>query len=135
MKSLAIADGYLIVLAKGEPIIRTLEDHFKSKEIKSGFINGLGAVSTVELGFYDLEAKQYQWTQFEQPYEITSLSGVVSESSLHIHVTLAGSDNQAIGGHLKEAIVGGTCEIYLKSFERSIRRATDDQTGLNLLDI
>ena len=67
--------------------------------------------------------------------EITSLNGTITESAIHIHATLADKNFQTVGGHLKEAIVGGTCEIYLEQIKATLERKADAETGLNLIDL
>jgi predicted DNA-binding protein with PD1-like motif len=54
---------------------------------------------------------------------------------IHAHITIADQQFGTFGGHLKEAIVGATCEIYLTRLRGKIQRIKDEITGLNLLDI
>ena len=135
MKIRQVSNGYILVLQKGEKLVDTLSGVCADKNIKAGYLSGLGAVTEAELGFYDLDAKKYHWKMFNGLFEITNLNGTVSYTTLHIHITLAGKDYQAIGGHLKEATVGGTCEVYIQVFEDSFVRKFDSTTGLNLLQL
>ena len=51
---------YLIFLEKGEEIVKTLTNFCKEKNINSGYIHGIGAVSEAELGAYSLTDKKYK---------------------------------------------------------------------------
>jgi predicted DNA-binding protein with PD1-like motif len=40
-----------------------------------------------------------------------------------------------MGGHLREAVVSATCEIWLSSFRDGIGRKKSGESGLDLLDL
>lgn len=125
-------------LIKGEEIISTVTQFCKSQNIMSGELLGIGAVEKAELGFYYLDRKEYEWRKFENPMEIVSLTGNIAlvdgEPFLHIHTVLSDSNFQTVGGHMKEGVVGATCEIYLNKFETNLTRIFDDITGLKLIE-
>ncbi len=125
------------MLSKGEPLVRTVVEFCSQHQITAGWLNGIGAVDGAEIGYYDLGHKTYQWQKLDGLYEILSISGNVSTWSeqiiLHLHIELADSRLQTIGGHLKEAKVGGTAEIYLQVFDQLLTRAEDPATGLKLI--
>jgi predicted DNA-binding protein with PD1-like motif len=54
---------------------------------------------------------------------------------LHLHVALARRDLTVMGGHLAEAVVHPTLEVWLRTEELPVRRARDAATGLDLLDL
>lgn len=130
--------GYVIRLEKGERLVEKLTEFCKEKNIHSGIFNGIGAVLAAEIGFYNLGKKEYEFKKFNQLLEIASLIGNVSlvdgEPFLHIHVVVSDNNFQCFGGHLKEAIVGATCEVYLTDFELTLVRKFDSEIGLNLLE-
>jgi len=132
--------NYLICLDKGELLIESLTDFVKQQGIAGGWISAVGAAAWAELGFYELEAKEYCWKKFEKLLEITSLQGNVSwkgeEPFLHLHGTFSDEDMSAIGGHVKELEVGGTCEVFLHIWNSDqLTRYQDPETGLNLLNL
>jgi hypothetical protein len=135
-------DGYnwLVRLEKGEPLVASLVKLVKQEGVSGAWISGLGAAQSAELGFYDLDTKQYHWKKFDQLMEITSLQGNVAwngeEPAVHMHGTFSDSNMQAFGGHVKELIVGGTCEVLLhRWYEGKLNRSEDPETGLKLLDL
>lgn len=133
------ATGFIIRLSKGEKIIEQLQRFCRDKGIFGAHISGIGGATRVEVGFYDLDTREYHFIEYTQTLEITSLSGNVSqvdgEPFLHLHVTLSDENNAAFGGHLKEAVVGGTCEIYLVDYGIPVERTVDEETGLKLLSL
>lgn len=129
----------LIRLSRGEKLIENLNLVATREKLPAAWLQGLGGTESAELGFYDLETKEYRWRTFPDLMEITSLQGnlawVDDTPKWHVHVTLSGRDYGAIGGHVKELVVGGTCEIRLCAFDTSLVRRHDEAIGLDLLDL
>jgi len=130
----------LIRFDKGDLLVKNLTELVKSEDIRGAWLNGLGAALWVELGFYSLEQKSYQWEKLDKLLEITSLQGNISwhqnEPVAHIHGTFADDEMRVVGGHVKELSVGGTCEVILNRLSIGARliRKKDDTTGLATFD-
>ena len=129
--------NYVVRLEKGELIMESLTTLMEQFQVKSGFLYGLGGALWAELGFYSLEWQEYEFTKIDELFEISNMTGNIArvddEPFLHVHATVAGRDLQARAGHLKEAAVGGTVEVYITPFEQSVERVHDDEVGLKLL--
>jgi predicted DNA-binding protein with PD1-like motif len=130
--------GYIIRLFRGEKVIETLTDFCARQAVTCGVFSAIGAVEQAELSFYDLPTKTYESAVFPEAKEVVSMTGNVAvlaeKPFLHTHVVLSDSSMQPVGGHLKEAIVAVTLEVYLTVFDVHVSRTFDDTTGLNLLD-
>lgn len=126
-------------LAKDENIIANLTKLCQEQGIKAGYLHGLGAAQTCELGYYHLDKKEYEFTKIDELVEIVALNGNISQVSgkpfLHIHAVVADKDLKTYGGHLKEGVTGGTCEVYISVFDEPINRAHDEDIGLNLMQL
>lgn len=133
--------NYFIRLTKGEELISTLTEFVKVEQVSGAWLSGLGAALSVELGYYDLEKNTYLWQRIERTLEITGLNGNVAwakdDPVLHIHGSFFDKEMKGYGGHVKELVVGGTCELFLHIKQESDRltRSRDEDTGLSLLDI
>jgi predicted DNA-binding protein with PD1-like motif len=135
-------DGYnwIVRLSRGEKLIEGLVDLVRRQGLPNCWISGMGGAQALELGFYELDKKTYKWQQFEGLFEIVSLQGNIvggqGEPQIHIHGSFAGPDFRALGGHVKELTVGGTCELLLHQwYGDGMMRFLDESTGLNLLDL
>jgi hypothetical protein len=135
-------DGYnwLVRLNKGDLLVSSLIEFAREQQIRGAWVSGVGGALWAELGFYDLEQKQYHWQKLDQPLEITSLQGnltlTANGPALHIHGTFSDKNMQAFGGHVKELAVAGTCEILLhRWYKDALTRSFDDEVGLQLLDL
>jgi uncharacterized protein len=137
MKSIKVNDGYLVRCDIGDEIISSLKDFAAQNKIYSGTIIGIGSIKDPELGYYDIEKKEYIRRQFEGDYELLSLAGnfarLGDEIVLHGHVSLSDAQFRVIGGHLFKANVAVTTEFYIRPGGIELNRGHDDQTGLNLL--
>ena len=63
---------------------------------------------------------------------VTEMNG---ETYIHLHAVFGDHDARAFGGHLKSAVIGATCEMFIEPVENVIDRVKDDKTGLNIFDI
>lgn len=129
--------GYLIRLLKGENLVETLTSFCAQQQIHAGVFSAIGSAAKAELGYFNPEKKEFSFTSFTQSLEIVSLWGNVSlvgdKPFLHIHAVLSDDKLACHGGHLKEAVIGPTCEVFLTDLQMTISREYDESIGLNLL--
>ena len=133
--------NYTLRFNKGEQFVEQLTKFVSDKNIRGGWIVGLGGFSWAEIGYYNLESQDYKWTKYDGPLELTNLTGNIAwkdnDLALHLHATISGIRLEAVAGHLKEAEVSGTVEIFLHVWDNpeGLNRSRDTDTGLNLLDL
>lgn len=129
---------WLIKLSQGEEIILSLRMIAKEHKIKGGFFFGLGSVKDPELGYFDLNLKDYTHQRFRGDYEVTSLVGNISYKNkdpiVHAHVNLSGKNFLSFGGHLFSGQTNATMEILLLPLEEKITRKFNETLNLSLLD-
>ena len=131
-------DRFVIRIDKGEEIVSVLQKFCSDVGVKLGSVSGIGAVNKVVIGFFDHEKKEYYQKEFNQKFEILSLSGNVTtmkgESYIHLHITLSDSECKAFGGHLNSAVVSSTCEVIIEKIDGSVDRELSEEIGLNLIE-
>ncbi len=117
----------------------TLLGFCRDNGIVCGWISGLGAFEKAEIGYYYLSHQQYDFKVFEEELELTNLTGNIAldgdELVLHLHATVGDRGFHAFAGHLKEATIGASCEIYLTPIDARVTRTFDPEIGLKLLDL
>ena len=127
----------VVVVQRGEELHAALNAYAREHGLQGAWMQGLGGSGTVTLGFYDIETKTYEWNTFNTPLEIVNLTGdltiVDGEPFWHVHGTFGTREYQAIGGHVKELVVGLTCEILVTPLDAALTRTFDDETGLKLI--
>jgi|SRR5690606_30080683 len=132
--------NYIVRIERGEKVIDCLTKLAQEQKLPSCWLSGLGGASSVELGFYDLEAQQYNWRKIDEPLEIAGLQGNItwteSSPAFHIHGVFAKDDLSTIAGHVREIVVSGTCEILLhRWYGENLTKSIDPDTGLKLLNL
>ncbi len=131
---------HMIRIDPGEKIMATLLEYLDGKEteIPSGFLTGIGATSSCEIGWYDLTDEEYRTKPVDENCEITSLIGNIAwiEGSpmVHAHITLGKKDYSIVGGHLVEGTVSITCEIWIQGTPIHVTRKPGLFKGLKLID-
>lgn len=137
MKEYSDGTNYLLRFDRGEEVITTLLRWARDRKPDGAFLTGLGAVERPHLGYFDAEKKGYIDKEFEGEFEIASLSGNLAWDGVdpvaHIHVTIAGPNFLAFGGHLYSAVVSGTVEIAVITFASKLERKYKEELNLKLL--
>lgn len=123
-------------LEKGEPVVETLTALCQQLCLRSGWVQAIGAVDRIELGAWDSTERIYHRQVWEQALEVSSITGNImlkdGKPFLHLHATIAGHDFVARAGHLFEARVNPTLEVFIGSFDHPLERRFDEATGLYL---
>lgn len=137
MESKQFGTKLLIRLDPGDELVASIMTVCKEHDIRLGSISGIGAVNRAVVGLFRTGSKEYIKDELTGDFEITALMGNVStmdgNTYLHLHATLADEAHNAFGGHLNEADVSATAEIWIDVVEGEIDRAFDTTIGLNLL--
>jgi len=134
MKLRSEKGAYLLRLEKGDEIIASLKKVAEENISTGGFIFGMGAVNKATIGIYNPEKGEYFQKTFEGDLEVGNLIGNISyledsdEPVIHCHVTLADHSLSAYTGHLFEAYVSVTLEVYIRVFNKKLRRAPEPGT-------
>lgn len=127
-------------LQRGEEIIASVAELCKKEKIGLAEIKGIGACDRAVIGLYKMDKQHYVKTLLEEDMEMVSLNGNVTLSSegevyIHCHVAFGTEGGRLLGGHLNEAVVSGTAEIFIDVLDGSVKRTVDPETGLNVFDI
>lgn len=125
-------------LEKGEEVIVSLKELCEKECIDVASITGIGASDNAIIGVFSVSDKKYEKKNITGDMEITSICGNITRQKgapyIHVHATLASLD-KVYGGHLNEAIISATAEIFVQVMDAKIDRFFDEKTGLNLMEI
>lgn len=129
---------WLVVLDKDQKILQTLTTIVEKENIKGGHLSAIGALKNAELGFYELHKQDYIRKQFNVgDFELISMNGNISLKDgapyVHAHAALGKEDFSVFGGHLFEAEVAVTAEIYITPFGAMPERQLNTEIGLATL--
>jgi len=137
MRSKKVENGYLLRIDKGEEIMAEITGFITAEGIQAGVLSGIGALTNVELGYFNRDRQEYQKQKFDNIYELLSLAGNISyidgKPMVHAHCVLGQNDYGLIGGHLFAGEVAVTGEVFIQTFKERINRAMNPDLKLNLL--
>lgn len=102
-----------------EDFVDSLSKFLEEKKISSAvIISGVGMLCDFEIGWFNIETKEYETRRDPIPHELISVSGNVSKKDgkpfAHLHVALASQTHRLFGGHLFKGIVCNTVELVIE---------------------
>ena len=134
-----VDDKIFISVDKGEYINQKLLEIAECESLTSGWISGLGAISDVEVAYYEIDEKVYVKKNYKDDYELLSLTGNVTllnqKPFIHTHISFSDTKFNAYGGHLFDAKVIAACELLILCSPYTINRKLNCNIGLSLWDI
>lgn len=141
VRQIGKGDGssYVAIFRTGEEAMQGLASLAKDEGLQAAHFHGIGALQAATFAFFDWDIKGYRDITVDEQFEILSLVGNMSlrpdgEPMIHAHITLGRPDGTMVGGHLKEAHIRPTLEVFIEATPQTLRRAHDDESGLDLID-
>jgi len=129
---------YAIVFDKGDECMAGLLQFAKEKGLDSAELTAVGAFSRATLGYFDRHKKEYQKIPIDEQVEVLSLLGNIAldkgKPKIHAHTVVGKADGTTRGGHVLEGYVWPTLEVIVSETPRQLRRRTDEESGLALID-
>lgn len=131
---------FVLVFDTGDEVVSGLTQFAGERGLDAAGFTAIGAFGAATLGYFDMEEKEYKKIPVHEQVEVLSLAGNVArkedgEPQIHAHAVLGRSDGTTRGGHLLEGRVRPTLEVVLTETPEHLRRETDEETGLPLIDI
>lgn len=128
----------MLILERGENVLDSLTQCATAAQLQGGMISGLGAIEDPELGYFDLKKSTFVRRRFAGMFEVLAVSGNFSrdrkELTTHVHVSLGRSNFRVIGGHLLDAKVAITIELFIVPLGEMPVRTMNPELGLRLID-
>ncbi len=139
MKYKVFGNTIVVRIDRGEEITASVKSICEKENVRLASISALGAVGHAVVGLYRVEEQKFLSNTFDGELEMTSLTGNVTTKSgeiyLHMHADFADETGHVYGGHLAEAVISGTCEMFIQKIDGEVSRIHDEQTGLNIFNL
>jgi predicted DNA-binding protein with PD1-like motif len=130
-------NNFVLRFDKDEEVFEGLVKFMKEQQVAACAFNGIGASSSVELGYFNPFIKEYRKKPYVEELEIIAFSGNGSFSgadhSIHAHGMFGRTDFSVFGGHVFKLVVSVTCEIFLTKLSGQMKREMNSDFNLNLL--
>ena len=132
------AATFAIVFATDDPVMAGLREFARERGIRGAHFTALGAFRAATIAYFDWASRAYQEIVVSENVEVAPLVGNIGtndagEVIIHAHCTLGRSDGSALAGHLVEATVRPTLELFLSTAVPPLVRRLDPVSGLFLL--
>ena len=142
MKVQLIRDGdtkeYAVIFSKGDEAFSGLTKFAEKYHVTSGHFTAIGALSSATLAWFDLQKKIYREIPINEQVEVLSMIGDFAlyqgKPALHTHMTVGHRDGRTSGGHVLEAVVSPTLEVFVTVDPIPLQKKLDPETGLALID-
>jgi uncharacterized protein len=132
------AKNYAIILAKGDEVMSGLTDFARQNKVTSASFTAIGAFSHATVAWFDDGRKEFKLIPIEQQVELVSMIGDIAlvndQPAVHTHVSVASSDGTVRGGHVINAFVFPTLELFMTVYSTPLHKESDKATGLKLID-
>jgi uncharacterized protein len=129
---------YAIVLAKGDEVMSGLTDFARQNKVASASFTAIGAFSHATVAWFDDSKKEFKLNPIEQQVELVSMIGDIAlvngKPAVHTQVSVASSDGTVRGGHVINAFVFPTLELFMTVYPTPLHKEPDKATGLELID-
>lgn len=130
---------WALVFGKGDEVMSGLADWAEQEGVSGARLQGIGAFSSALLAWFDKERRAYRNIPVDGMVECVSLLGdvglVEDKPVLHVHACVGHEDGTARGGHLLQASVFPTLEVFVTETEAPLHKHRDAETTLELFQL
>ena len=131
------ATTYAVIFGSGDEVASGLTEFAEKNHIQSGHLTAIGAFSGAVLAYFDRDRKEYKKITINEQVEVLSFIGDFAldkgKPVLHIHVVVGFPDGHTMGGHLLEAHVWPTLEVFLVASPTPLHKELDSDSHLDLI--
>ncbi|HEY1975843.1 MAG TPA: PPC domain-containing DNA-binding protein [Candidatus Baltobacteraceae bacterium] len=133
---------FVLVFQTGDEISATLSRFATEQSLSAASFKAVGGLSSCRLAWFNWETKKYEASVvLNEQLELLSLIGTVAlvqaegKPVVHAHAVVGRKDGTAHGGHLLEACVRPTCELFLTESPTPLQKRSDAASGLAVLSL
>jgi uncharacterized protein len=132
---------FVVALEAGDRLMESITRFAAEHGLAASEFTAIGALSSAKLAYFDPASREYVDIPVDEQIEIASLNGRITrpeggegDPHLHVHCVLSRRDGSAVAGHLMEAEVRPTAEVFVTDSPTELQRRTDPESGLAVID-
>lgn len=132
---------FVVALETGDRLIDSIASFASEERVAAAEMTAIGALASARLAYFDWESKDYVEIGVDEQVELVSLDGRITRPAggegdphLHVHCVLGRRDGSPVAGHLIEADVRPTAEVFITDSPTQIHRRTDPDSRLPVID-
>ena len=104
-------------MATNDEVVSGLAEFAEKNKIGEAYVTGVGGLSSATFGWTDPAIGCCKKIEIKEKVEVSSFTGNITTQDgkiqVHFHALVTGADGVARGGHLFEAKVQPTMELYI----------------------
>lgn len=131
---------FAVALVNGEPLMKSITRFAAEHGLAASEFTAIGAFASAQLAYFDPDKRGYIDIPVDEQVELASLNGRITRAEvadgdphLHVHCVVSRPDGSTIAGHLMEAVVRPTAEVFITDSPTELHRRTDPESGLPAL--
>ena len=129
----------VIAFGPGDEVIAGLGELARARGWKSAHFSGIGSFSSATLGWYDFARKEFRKIPRQGTLEVVSFGGNVALDQdgspiVHAHGAVADADGKMTGGHVLDATVAATLEVFLTEEPTPVQKVPDEALGSKVIE-
>jgi uncharacterized protein len=132
------AKHYVVIFSKDDEAFSGLTDFALQYHVVDAHFTAIGALEGATLAWFDPQRKAYKLIPVPGQSEVASMVGDIAlyhgKPVVHTHAVLGLTDGSARAGHVIEAHVSPTLEVFVTTDATEIYKKLDEATGLTLID-
>ncbi len=129
---------YVVIFSRGDEALSGLTDFARQYHVDDAHFRAIGALEGGTLAWFDPQRKAYRLIPVPGQTEVASMAGDIAAYQgnpvVHTHAVLGMPDGSARAGHVIEAHVSPTLEVFVTADAGSLHKKLDESTGLTLID-
>ncbi len=127
-----------VVFETGDAVMAGLRELARSRSLAGAHFTAIGAFQRATIAYFDWTSKRYEEIPIEENVEVAPMVGNIGATSegeviVHAHCTLGRRDGSTLAGHLVEATVRPTLELFVRADCPPLVRRLDEESGLFLI--
>lgn len=129
----------VIAFGPGDEVMAGLTELARTRGWQSAHFSGIGSFSSATLGWYDFGRKAFKKIPRHGTLEVASFSGNVTLDQdgtpiVHAHSAVADEQGTLTGGHVFDATVAATLELFLTEEPTAVRKVPDEKLGTKVIE-
>ena len=129
---------YAVIFGKGDEVLSGLLDFADEYQVTSGHFTAIGALNGATVAWFDDQKKMFHEIPINTQVEVLSMIGDFSlyqgKPAVHTHMVVGDRDGKTTGGHVIEATVFPTLEVFVTVDPTPLHKKLDPETDLTLIE-
>jgi len=128
----------VIAFGPGDDVLAGIGELARERGWKAAHFSGIGSFSDATLGWYDFDRKAFRKIPRHGTLEVVAFSGNVALDEkdtplVHVHCAVADERGAVTGGHLLDATVAATLEVFLVEEPTPVQKMPDEALGSKVI--